>query len=131
MKRLALSLFSVLLAFLVSCSTSKPERGISFDTQKVNIGVVYPDSAVRSFDLTFTNTGRQDLRILDLKTDCDCTTGKYSSDPVRSGEKGKVTITVDLRRFFPQPIEKKVAIYSDATKKPVMIDIVGEVKYHH
>lgn len=123
----------LLLAFsafvlLASCGTRKPEYGIGLEKQTIDIGTVYTDSAVRNLSVAYTNTGRNDLVINDVKTDCNCTTVKFSSQPLSSGSHGKLDITIDLRNFFPMEIEKHVAVYSNATKEPLMIDIIGEVK---
>lgn len=127
MRGVNLLMASILGVLLYSCS-SRPEYGISLDTQHLDIGTVYLDSAVRNFNVGFTNTGKKDLIITEVKTDCDCTTATFSPEPVSSGDKGEISITLNLSTFFPQEIKKTVAVYSNATKYPVMIDIKGNVK---
>lgn len=117
------------LTLVSSCGSNRPERGIKLDTQNINLGVVYLDSAVRNVDVGFTNIGKQNLVIKKIMTDCDCTSGTFSPEPVSSGDKGVLRIKVDLSRFFPQQIEKNVAVYSNATEQPIMISVKGYVRY--
>lgn len=124
-----LALFAFALALIVCSCSNRPDYGIRLDAQNIDLDTVYLDSAVRRVDVGFTNIGKKDLVISGIKTDCDCTTGEFSPEPVSSGDKGVLHITVDLTRFFPQDIEKHVAVYSNATKMPVTIDITGTVRY--
>lgn len=123
-------LFLVFLSVLLfSCSSNRPEYGIRVDTKNINLGTVYLDSAIRKVTVGYVNTGKKDLVITNILSDCECTTVQFSKNPVSSGDKSSFQITVDLHRFFPQQIEKRVAVYSNATNSPIMIDIKGDVKY--
>lgn len=121
-------LLAAIVSLALCCCASRPEHGIKLDAQHFDLGTVYLNDAVKHIDVGFTNTGRQDLVISDVKTDCDCTTATFSPEPVSSGDKGEIHIQVDLTKFFPQEIQKRVAVYSNATKEPMMIDIKGIVK---
>jgi len=46
-------------------------------------------------EFTFTNTGKQDLNIRDIKTNCDCTEASTDNSTVKPGESGKVMVTFD------------------------------------
>lgn len=117
-----------LLALLLFSCASRPEHGISVTPGDINLGVVYTDSAVRKYTVEISNTGKQDLKITRVLPNCDCTTVSYSDRPLSSGSSCDLNITVDLHNFFPQKVEKKVAIYSNATEQPVFVTMKGEVK---
>lgn len=76
----------------------------------------------------FTNKGGGELIIKDIKTDCDCTTVQYPNEAAYKHSSGdEIKITVDLTPFFPGPILKKVAIYTNGQPQPVVITIKGHV----
>lgn len=123
---------SILLTFLVclglaSCK-SRPEYGIAFDTQEVNVGTVYLTSPIKEYSIEYSNIGSHELVISDIRTDCDCTTAKASDTRLASGEKGNITITLNLSNFFPQDFEKKVAVYTNVSKTPYFIELTGNIK---
>lgn len=43
----------------------------------------------------FTNTGKSDLLISKVSASCGCTASKYTREPVKPGQEGKVEVTFD------------------------------------
>lgn len=91
---------------------------------------VWLDNPVRKYNVEIVNTGRESLTINEVRPDCDCTTVSYSKEPIPSGEKGKVTITIDLHGFLPDSVHKKIGIYTNATDTPQVITLDG-VAWRH
>lgn len=124
----AVLLFFLFLAFGVSIY-GKSKAGIVFEKRNVNIGTVYKANPIKVFYLNFKNNGSENLIITDVRTDCDCTTTEYSGEPIAPNLSGRIKVRLDLHKFFPCDIFKKIAIYSNANKKPIVINIKGKVKY--
>lgn len=55
-----------------------------------------------SYSFKFTNTGNADLIISNVSASCGCTVPRFTSDPVKPGESGNVTVVFDShnRRGF-------------------------------
>ena len=107
----------------------KGKAGIAFDKLNVNIGTVYKANPIKVFYLNFKNNGNENLIITEVRTDCDCTTTEYSGEPIAPNLSGRIKVKIDLHKFFPCDILKKIAVYSNANKKPLVIKIKGKVMY--
>lgn len=120
------SLLLIVCCTTLSCATGKPE--LQLKTQQYDLGNLDSEHRVQTIHAPFTNKGGGELIIKDIKTDCDCTTVQYPKEAAykhRSGD--EIKITVDLTPFFPGPILKKVAIYTNGQPQPVVITIKGHV----
>lgn len=123
------ALLFFLFLTLGSSIYGKGKAGIVFDKRNVNIGTVYKANPIKVFYLNFKNNGNENLMITDVRTDCDCTTTEYSSEPVAPNLSGRIKVKIDLHKFFPCEILKKIAVYSNANKRPIVIKIKGKVMY--
>lgn len=87
---------SVFIYSLISCNQNKQTQisneHISFDTDTVFIPKIpIGDSIKRTFN--FTNTGSNDLRILNVGSSCECTVGKFdSAQIIKPGDKGFINV---------------------------------------
>ncbi len=114
MKRLILSL--VILIGLISCET-KEERlstalvnnpssaegvkginvpAIKFEKTEHDFGKILQGEQV-SYTFKFKNVGSAPLIITSIEKTCGCTSPDYSSEPIKPGESGKITITYDSK----------------------------------
>lgn len=118
---------SVLALLSTGCHSNKPAE-VSFNSKYADLGIIYSDSAVRHIDFSFRNVGGKDLIINDVKTDCDCTKATFPHETINSGEEGVVSVTLDLRAFFPQRVVKHVAVYSNTGSSPDTLVIAGIIK---
>lgn len=109
----------------LSCATGRPE--LQLKTQQYDLGNLDSEHRVQTILAPFTNKGGGELIINDIKTDCDCTTVQYPKDAYKHRSGDKIKIRVDLTPFFPGPILKKVAIYTNGQPQPVVITIKGHV----
>lgn len=67
---------------------------ITFDKEVYDFGKVIQGEKV-SYGFKFTNTGKTDLVISQVKTSCGCTAPKFSKDPIKPGEERVITVTFD------------------------------------
>lgn len=96
---------------------------------KIDLGVIYGDSAVRNFNIKFVNKGTADLKITKVIPDCDCTTASYDRKRVSPKSTGLINVNVNLTGFLPGEIEKKVAVYSNSKESPIVVSIKGKIVY--
>ncbi|MBS4061151.1 MAG: DUF1573 domain-containing protein [Bacteroidetes bacterium] len=73
-------------------STDVPQ--ITFNKVEHDFGrLIQGEQVIHVFK--FTNTGSSDLLISKVSASCGCTASKYTRDPVKPGQEGKVEITFD------------------------------------
>ena len=72
------------------------------------------------------NKGGRKMRINKVKMSCGCTQAHYPKGEIGSGDKFSVTLTYDARMLGH--FEKSVALYTNATDKPVYLTMKGVVE---
>jgi hypothetical protein len=78
-----------------------------------------------SIEMQFTNIGKQPLIISAVEPACGCTVAKYTQTPIKSGQKGTITLTYNAAA--PGPFNKVTTIKSNAKSPVKMIYFKGEV----
>ncbi|MDD2634416.1 MAG: DUF1573 domain-containing protein [Bacteroidales bacterium] len=67
---------------------------ISFEETEFNFGtVIQGEKVIHNF--IFTNTGKGNLIISNVKASCGCTVPKWTKEPIRPGQKGNIEIKFD------------------------------------
>lgn len=105
------------------------EHDIEFAELTYDFGTVKSDNGPVTHEYVFTNTSDVPVTIMSASVSCGCTRPKYSSEPVKPGKTGKITVS-----FLPKGqkgyISKNVKVrYKAAGKKTrnITIKITGNV----
>ncbi len=69
---------------------------IAFDTASFDIGSIEQGVVVKQ-KFTFTNTGTDDLELINVVPDCSCTSPEWSLGKIKPGQKGYVIATYDSK----------------------------------
>lgn len=94
---------------------------IKFDKTIHDFGdVKQGDSAVYVFE--FTNTGKDDLKIAEVKSTCSCTASDWPKEPIAPGKKGSIRVSFDTKDKEGY-YAKGVNIFSNAGESNLIIDI--------
>ncbi len=95
--------------------------------QTVDMGRVRTGNTI-SRDVLIKNTGKKDLHIKAVQSNCSCVGAVLSTRQLRSGEEGKLTIS--LRTEGRTGIQQKaVTLYSDDPRSPVQrVTLTGYVE---
>lgn len=130
MKKLILSISAIFFFGMLSAQTEQTttveEKGeINFVSLEHNYGTV-EFNANGSCEFEFTNTGKIVLVLNNVQASCGCTAPEWSKEPIKPGDKGK--ITVKYNTMIPGPFQKQIRVYSNAATNPVVLTIKGEVK---
>jgi len=96
---------SCLLALLPDICSAQ----LSYSEVRKNVTVPSDDTTI-DWVCEVTNIGQNKITILDIHTDCGCTTGKLSADSFGPGEKGKINIRMYISKEFPG-VEAKHQIF--------------------
>ncbi len=67
---------------------------IAFDTTFYDFGSIYEGELV-SYTFHYTNTGGDELMVLDAYGACGCTVAKYDGEPLEPGGSGKIEVVFD------------------------------------
>lgn len=125
MKNILLSLSAVLF---LSCSwlhaQEKIAPGLEFDKTVHNFGDILLDSGAVSCSFTLKNTGDKPAVIYNVTTTCGCTDVKWTKEPIRPGQTGKISVTYSNDEG-PYPFDKSLTVYLSNVKKPVILRLRG------
>lgn len=131
MKKLILSFFAIFFFGALSAQTEQTtpvveeKSEITFAAIEHNYGTVeFNANGTCTFE--FTNTGKTVLVLNDVRASCGCTAPEWSKEPIKPGDKGK--ITVKYNTMIPGPFHKSITVYSNAKTNPIVLVIKGEVK---
>lgn len=108
-------------------ASAKGYAKISVKKVKYDMGIIYTDSACRTFAIPFVNKGKEPLKIKDVRTDCTCTTVTYPRKKVPANGVDTLKVTIDMTGFFPGDYEKTVGVYSNSKKSPLFIHFKGTI----
>ena len=135
MKTLKISLFVIALTFgMVSFAQAQTAPNapakvnvvspLKWKSDMVDVGEI-PQSKPKPIDFEFTNTGKTDIVITNVKPTCGCTVADYTKTPIKPGEKGKVTATYNAAN--KGAFTKTITVTTNAEDAPKSLSFKGTV----
>ena len=121
MKQL-LTLGFILFSFFNSFS-QKSE--IVFETPEYNFGDIQENKGKVSHKFSFTNNGKESIRILTVKPSCGCTTPNWSKDEIKPGKKGFIIAEYNPKGR-PGVFRKSLSVITNNNRRS-LIFIKGKV----
>ena len=98
---------------------------IDFESKVVDYGVIeYQADGKRKF--VFTNNGTESLKIKNAKGSCGCTVPTWPREPIAPGETAEIGVKYATNRVGK--FTKTITLTTNASKKPTILTIKGEVK---
>lgn len=95
-----------------------------WETDSHNFGEVPQGTPVRH-TFKFTNTGKTDLLIENVKPACQCTVTEYTKEAVAPGESGIVVAEYNAKN--PGVFKKSLTVLANTEPKAKILNITGEV----
>ena len=117
-----LTLSFILFSFFNSFS-QKPE--IVFETPEYNFGDIQENKGRVSHKFSFTNNGKESIRILTVKPSCGCTTPNWSKDEIKPGKKGFIIAEYNPKGR-PGVFRKSLSVITNDNRRS-LIFIKGKV----
>ena len=117
-----LTLSFILFSFFNSFS-QKPE--IVFETPEYNFGDIQENKGKVSYKFSFTNNGKESIRILTVKPSCGCTTPNWSKDEIKPGKKGFIIAEYNPKGR-PGVFRKSLSVITNDNRRS-LIFIKGKV----
>lgn len=127
MNRLSITNKVIGLFFIIGCLSFSPAKAQKLTVSKtvVNVGkTAYEVPISGTFELR--NKSTKPLVINDVKADCGCTKVDWPTKKIGPNERFTISVTYDARMLGH--FTKQVAVYSNATKDPVYLQIKGVVQ---
>ena len=135
MKTLKISLFVIALTFgMVSFAQAQTAPNapakenvvspLKWKSDMLAVGEI-PQSKPKPIDFEFTNTGKTDIVITNVKPTCGCTVADYTKTPIKPGEKGKVTATYNAAN--KGAFTKTITVTTNAEDAPKSLSFKGTV----
>jgi hypothetical protein len=90
---------------------------IVFTEKEKDLGEVYYGEVV-DYDFEVTNKGKSDLILRRAYGSCGCTVAKVSSEPIKKGKKGKVSVRFDAKNLMGIQT-KSITVISNDPDNPV------------
>ena len=116
-------LASLLLFFVLTSFSQKPN--ISFEESEHNFGDIEEKGGKVSYKFTFTNNGKNPLRILSVKPSCGCTTPDWTKDEIKPGNQGYIIAEYNPKGR-PGVFRKSLSIVTNDNQR-ALIFIKGKV----
>ncbi len=99
---------------------------ITFEEVDFNFGIIIEGEKV-GHTYNFTNTGKSDLIIADVRPACGCTSSKeYTREPIAPGEKGKIEVEFDSHQR-PGDTKKSITVITNSQPNKTILYLLGEV----
>ena len=120
-------LLLMLIALGASVQAADKNKGqIKFEETVYDFGNIKEDGGKVTHEFTFTNVGKDPVKITDARAQCGCTTPEYPQEEIAPGESGTVKVTYNpLGR--PGGFTKTVTVRSTGTPGKVILKIRGTV----
>lgn len=126
----ALALVFGLMSFTGSDVKSEPvvktvqAKAVTWKAETVDLGDI-PQGKPKDMTFEFSNTGKGDVIITNVKPACGCTAADYTKTPVKPGDKGYVKATYNAAA--KGPFSKTVTVTLTGVEKPVVLTFKGTV----
>lgn len=122
--RILTATIAIMISSLLANAQIKIGDSIEIDKITHNFGDILLDSGPVSCEYTITNLGDEPAVIYNVTTSCGCTDAEWTRQPLKKGEKGKISVTYsnDEGAF---PFDKNITVYLSSIKKPLILKLKG------
>ena len=127
MKRILLLLLTAVMSLGVAYADD--DSDITFAEKSYDFGTVKSDVPIVEHEYIFTNNADVPLTILSASASCGCTCAKYTSEPVKPGEQGKIIVSFipkGQRGFISKNVKVRYKV-SGKKVKSLTLKICGTV----
>lgn len=131
MKNVIILIFVILISATISILVKrfidkKFIPSISFEVRKHDFDTLVNQNDA-DFYFVYSNSGKEDLKIFDIRTSCGCTIPKWNDGYLKPYEKDsfKVSYNIENKGYFL----KEIMVYSNSESSPDRLEILGYVPF--
>ena len=107
--------------------SSKNAPNIKFDVTVNNFGIFDITDGFQECYFKFTNTGKEDLVIIQCAASCGCTVPEWPKDPIKPGARDSIKVVYDGTSRRPGTFRKVITVKTNAKTENSYIYIQGEM----
>lgn len=97
-----------------------------FEQTRIDAGTISEDDAPSQYRFVWHNEGSEPLVITEVRTGCGCAVATYDHRPVKSGEKGTITVTYNPKGH-PGRFQRKIVVSTQLLKASAVLELTGDV----
>ncbi len=97
---------------------------VSWKSEMIDVGQI-PQGTPKTILFEFTNTGKTDIVITNVKPTCGCTTSDYTKTPIKPGETAKVNAIYNAAN--KGAFTKTITVTTSAEEAPKALTFKGTV----
>ncbi|CAM3361779.1 DUF1573 domain-containing protein [Flavobacterium longum] len=97
---------------------------VSWKSDMIEVGEIQQNQP-KNIEFEFTNTGKTDIVITNVRPTCGCTVADYTKTPIKPGEKGKVNATFNAA--VKGAFTKTITVTTNAEETPKSLTFKGTV----
>lgn len=98
---------------------------ITFDKLTYDLGRVVQGEKL-TYSFKFTNTGKSDLIISNVRASCNCTSPTPPKAPIKPGESGEIKVTFNSKAK-KGPVKNTVVVYSNTYPNNTVLTLTADV----
>lgn len=121
-------LLFIALMLVGGINAALAQAQIKFDKVNHDFGSFSESTPIQKCTFTFTNVGDQPLVINQAVASCGCTVPSYTKTPIKSGQKGAITVTYNGKGKFPGHFKKTVTIRTNGVPEMTRLYIEGDMQ---
>ncbi len=120
--------FSLILVFLFAShfTISQALQELAFSDKTHDFGTINEVDGPVEYEFTFTNTGTNAIKIVNVRASCGCTTPGWTREEVPAGGTGFVKAKYNPQNR-PGPFTKSLTVTTNGTNKTYVLYIKGKV----
>ena len=118
-------LYTLSFIFFSFFNSFSQKSEIVFETPEYNFGDIQENKGKVSHKFSFTNNGKESIRILTVKPSCGCTTPNWSKDEIKPGKKGFIIAEYNPKGR-PGVFRKSLSVITNDNRRS-LIFIKGKV----
>lgn len=112
----------IFLSFAPGYLLAQP--AVTLSTKKLDLGTIMWNRP-KTAEFSVSNTGNSTLKISKIETSCGCTGATCDTKTVDAGKSATVSVTYNAEMLGH--FQKEVAVFTNASAKPVYVAITGNV----
>ncbi len=120
--------FLLIISLFLSSHGLKAQEidGLNVPITSHYFGTFVRDKGMKTYTFELENTGNDPLVISRVKSTCGCTVAEWTKAPIPPGEKGKVKVQFDPKKFSGY-FSKRVSVYTNRSASAINLQISGRI----
>ena len=122
-----LLLMAMFLVGALNTMLAQKQAATKFDKLSIDLGTFPESQPIQKCAFEFTNVGDAPLIINQASASCGCTVATFTKEPVLPGQRGKIEVTYNGKKFFSSKFKKTITVRTNGKTELTRLVISGEM----